>query len=120
VWIKTEGFGKLNRSMFIVKAVGKSMEPLIPDGSLCVFRANVVGSRNNKIVLVQHSDYFDAENEGSYSNEYSPPQAAGYLKKIDSYICPKGRGIYPKRLKNIPVKRRIIRRLANGFMSRLY
>jgi DUF2075 family protein len=66
-WIKAEGFGKLSRNMFIVKAVGHSMEPKIPDGSLCVFRSNVVGSRTNKIVLVQHSDHFDLENGGGYS-----------------------------------------------------
>lgn len=84
-WIKAEGFGKLNRSMFIVKAVGKSMEPTIPDGSLCVFRANVVGSRNNKIVLVQHSDYFDAENEGSYSiKKYTSEKA--YDKETGEWV----------------------------------
>jgi len=66
-WIKVDGIGKLNRSMFVVQAVGRSMEPRISDGDLCVFRANVIGSRNNKIVLVQHNDHYDAENEGSYS-----------------------------------------------------
>jgi SOS-response transcriptional repressor LexA len=66
-WIKAEGVGKLNRSMFVVQAVGHSMEPRIMDGDFCVFRANVVGSRYNKIVLVQHNDHYDAENEGSYS-----------------------------------------------------
>lgn len=66
-WIKAEGIGKLNRSMFVVQAVGHSMEPRIMDGDFCVFRANVVGSRTNKIVLVQHNDHYDAENEGSYS-----------------------------------------------------
>ena len=30
------------------------MEPRIPDGSLCVFRGNVVGSRNGRLVLVMH------------------------------------------------------------------
>jgi DUF2075 family protein len=66
-WVKVEGVGKLSRGMYVVRAVGKSMEPTIPDGSLCVFKANVSGSRNNKIVLVQHSDHFDAENGGGYS-----------------------------------------------------
>ncbi len=66
-WVKVDGLGKLNRNMFVVKAVGHSMEPRITDGDLCVFRANVVGSRNNKIVLVQHNDYYDSENEGSFS-----------------------------------------------------
>jgi len=66
-WIKVEGFGRLNRSMFIVQAVGHSMEPLIMDNDYCVFRASIVGSRNNKIVLVQHNEYYDSENQGSYS-----------------------------------------------------
>jgi DUF2075 family protein len=66
-WIKVEGVGKLNRSMYVVRAKGNSMLPKIKDGDLCVFRANVVGSRQNKIVLVQHNDVYDSENEGSYS-----------------------------------------------------
>lgn len=66
-WIKVDGLGRLNRSMFIVKAIGTSMEPTINNGDFCVFRANVIGSRNNKIVLVQHNNFYDSENEGSYS-----------------------------------------------------
>ncbi len=66
-WLKVEGLGKLNRNMFIVQAKGNSMEPRIPDGSLCVFRTNVVGSRNNKIVLVQHRGIFDSDHNGSYT-----------------------------------------------------
>lgn len=66
-WVKVAGIGRLNRNMFVVKAVGKSMEPLISDNDLCIFRANVVGSRNNKIVLVQHNNYIDSENQGSFS-----------------------------------------------------
>jgi len=66
-WVKIEGLGKLNKNMFVVQAKGDSMEPRIPDGSLCVFRTNVVGSRNNKIVLVQHRDTFDSDHGGSYS-----------------------------------------------------
>ena len=38
--------------MFIARVVGPSMEPLIPDGSLCVFRAGVAGSRQGKRLLV--------------------------------------------------------------------
>lgn len=66
-WIKVEGLGKLNRNMFIVQTKGKSMEPRIPDESFCVFRTNVVGSRNNKIVLVQHRGIFDSDHNGSYT-----------------------------------------------------
>ncbi|MBN2807149.1 MAG: DUF2075 domain-containing protein [Prolixibacteraceae bacterium] len=66
-WVKAEGVGKLNKNMFVVQGVGHSMEPRIADGDFCVFRANVVGSRSNKVVLVQHNDHYDSENEGSYS-----------------------------------------------------
>lgn len=66
-WIKVEGFGKLNRNMFIVQAVGNSMEPKINDGDYCVFRANPVGSRQGKIVLVEHFDVFDPEYVGRHS-----------------------------------------------------
>ena len=66
-WVKVEDVGKLNNSMYVVRAIGNSMLPKIKDGDLCVFRANVVGSRQNKIVLVQHNDVYDSENEGSFS-----------------------------------------------------
>ena len=35
------------------------MEPRIPDGSLCVFRRNVVGSRHGRLVLVRNSELAD-------------------------------------------------------------
>jgi hypothetical protein len=35
------------------------MEPRIPDGSLCVFRRNVVGSRQGKLLLVELFDVTD-------------------------------------------------------------
>ncbi len=66
-WVKVEGLGRLNRNMFVVQARGRSMEPRVPDGSLCVFRANVVGSRQNKIVLVQHRGLYDPDHNGSYT-----------------------------------------------------
>ena len=66
-WVKVDNLGKLNRNMFVVQAVGHSMEPLISDGDYCVFRANPAGSRQGKIVLIQHYDFYDADYSGSYS-----------------------------------------------------
>lgn len=66
-WIKVEGMGKLNPGMFIVRANGRSMEPRIKDGDLCVYRNGIIGSRNGKIVLVQHREHYDFEYGGSYS-----------------------------------------------------
>ena len=71
-WIRVEGMGKLNRNMYVVQATGHSMEPRINDGDYCVFRANPAGSRQGKIVLVQHINYYDADYSGAYSiKEYA-------------------------------------------------
>lgn len=79
-WIQTEGIGRLNRNMFVVRAIGHSMEPKIHDGDFCVFRANPAGSRQGKIVLVQHYNYYDSDYTGAYSiKEYSS------VKSYDEY-----------------------------------
>ncbi len=45
---------RLAPGMFVAEIVGHSMEPAIPDGALCVFRAGVAGSRNGRLVLVEN------------------------------------------------------------------
>ena len=52
-WVKAPPKLHLREDMFVAHVVGRSMEPRIPDGSLCVFRAVVVGSRQGKLVLVE-------------------------------------------------------------------
>ena len=46
--------------IFVARVVGRSMEPRIPDGSLCVFRTPVVGSRRGKLLLIEMLDVDDA------------------------------------------------------------
>jgi phage repressor protein C with HTH and peptisase S24 domain len=58
-WIETPPDLRLDGNMFVARIQGHSMEPRIPDGSLCVFRRNVVGSRNGKLVLVRDSELAD-------------------------------------------------------------
>jgi SOS-response transcriptional repressor LexA len=41
-------------AMFVARIAGRSMEPRIPDGTLCVFRAGVIGSREGRLVLVEY------------------------------------------------------------------
>jgi len=41
-------------TMFVARIAGRSMEPRIPDGSLCVFRAGITGSRDGRLVLVEY------------------------------------------------------------------
>ena len=71
-WIDASHIGhKLNRNMFVVHAEGKSMEPKIHDGDLCVFE-QTAGSRNGKIVLC-------------YAKDKSDPSASSYtIKKYTS------------------------------------
>lgn len=53
VWEEAPVGLRLTREMFVAEIVGHSMEPLIPDGSLCVFRRGVTGSRQGRLVLVE-------------------------------------------------------------------
>jgi len=43
--------GPFSKDRFLIRAEGDSMEPKIPNGSLCLFRKDPGGSRNGKIVL---------------------------------------------------------------------
>jgi len=52
-WVKAPARLRLTPYMFVARVAGRSMEPRIPDGSLCIFRAGVVGSRQGKLVLVE-------------------------------------------------------------------
>lgn len=53
-WIEAPEDVRLTPEMFVAQIQGHSMEPLIPDGSLCVFRAGVTGSRQGRLVLVEN------------------------------------------------------------------
>ena len=49
--------GPFPEDLFLVKAEGDSMEPKIPDGSICLFKKYKGGSRNGKIVLCKIPEY---------------------------------------------------------------
>ena len=65
-WTEVKG-RRLDERMFIARAIGRSMEPTIHDGDFCIFRANPEGTRQGKIVLVQHRGVEDPETGGSYT-----------------------------------------------------
>jgi phage repressor protein C with HTH and peptisase S24 domain len=52
-WVEAPEDLRLGTDMFVAEIAGHSMEPLIPDGSLCVFRYGVVGSRIGRLVLAE-------------------------------------------------------------------
>ena len=75
-WLDVSGqLRHLNKDMYIVHAEGRSMEPKIHDGDLCVFE-KTAGSRQGKIVLVKAKDELDP-NAGSYTiKQYSSESKA--------------------------------------------
>jgi ATP-dependent helicase YprA (DUF1998 family) len=66
-WVEVTTGHRLREGMFVAQVVGRSMEPLIPDGSYCVFSAPVMGTRNGKTVLVQLRDTCDPETGERYT-----------------------------------------------------
>ena len=69
-WLDVAALGftkQLAREMFVCRVVGRSMHPTIPDGSLCVFRASVGGTRQGRVLLVEKHDMTDPETGGSYT-----------------------------------------------------
>jgi SAM-dependent methyltransferase/phage repressor protein C with HTH and peptisase S24 domain len=66
-WVEVDSPRSLRMGMFVAKVVGHSMEPRIPDGSYCLFSSPVVGSRNGRIVLVQHHAIEDPDHGGRYT-----------------------------------------------------
>jgi hypothetical protein len=56
-WVRVPGNLRLSEGMFIAQVVGRSMEDLIPDGSDCIFRAPVTGSRNGRYLLIEKFEH---------------------------------------------------------------
>ena len=52
-WLRAREGLRLTEGMFVAQVVGRSMEPFIHDGSYCIFRAPVVGSRHGRLLLIQ-------------------------------------------------------------------
>lgn len=53
-WIETPEDLRIDDRMFIAEVAGRSMEPKIPDGSLCVFRYSPAGSRRGRLLLIEN------------------------------------------------------------------
>ncbi len=66
-WVEIKTSHPLRKGMFAAQVVGHSMEPLIPDGAYCLFRSPVLGTRQDRIVLVQHHDIHDPDTGGTYT-----------------------------------------------------
>ena len=65
-WTEVPGVA-MKPGMFVARVTGTSMEPLIPDGSWCLFRPCPAGSREGRIVLVQFNTLGAGDNGGRFT-----------------------------------------------------
>ena len=66
-WVELPEHLKPKEGYFVAQVVGESMNRKIPNGSWCLFRANPVGSREGKIVLVQLRGIQDPDYSPSFT-----------------------------------------------------
>jgi DUF2075 family protein len=66
-WVELPDHINVSEGMFVMRVEGESMNRRIPSGSWCLFKSNPGGTRNGKVVLVQHRSIDDPDHGGSYT-----------------------------------------------------
>lgn len=66
-WVKIPERYRLPKDFFACKVIGESMNKIIPNGSICLFRKYTGGSREGKIVLVQHYSIQESDFGSGYT-----------------------------------------------------
>ncbi|HUS03649.1 MAG TPA: DNA/RNA helicase domain-containing protein [Chitinophagaceae bacterium] len=66
-WVELPSRYKPSKDLFACKVEGESMNKIIPNGSICLFRKYTGGSRNGKIVLVEHTDIQESDFGSGYT-----------------------------------------------------
>jgi len=76
-WVELPDSFRPQKGHFVAKVVGDSMNKRIPNDAWCLFKQDQGGSRNNKIVVVQHRDIQDVDTGASYTvKRYSSEKVA--------------------------------------------
>lgn len=66
-WIELPEPYSIKEGYFVCQVQGESMNKRIPDGSWCLFKQDSGGSREGKIVLVEHYNIQDQDGHGKYT-----------------------------------------------------
>lgn len=66
-WVAPPDWVRSQPGLFVAQVVGESMNRRIPNGAWCLFRTNPTGTRQGKVVVVQHRDIEDPDTGGSYT-----------------------------------------------------
>ena len=82
-WVALPDWVRPQPGLFVAQVVGESMNRRIPNGAWCLFRANPTGTREGKVVVVQHRSIADPETGGRYtvklySSEKVPAEDGGW------------------------------------------
>ena len=66
-WIKLPPGRTAGEDLFACRVIGESMNRIIPNGSICLFRRYQGGSRNGKIMLVELNEFTDRDAGAAYT-----------------------------------------------------
>jgi DUF2075 family protein/SOS-response transcriptional repressor LexA len=82
-WVTLPDWVRPQPGLFVAQVSGESMNRRIPNGAWCLFRANPTGTREGKVVVVQHRSIADPETGGRYtikvySSEKDPAEDGGW------------------------------------------
>jgi type I restriction enzyme R subunit len=104
-WVEPNTKRRLRPGMFVAQVVGRSMEPRIPDGGWCLFQSPVEGSRQGRVVLVQHRDIHDPETGGSYTvkryQSEKESDGGGSWRHTEIRLVPENPAFAPIILRNV-------------------
>lgn len=57
----------LHGGCFVVRVIGRSMEPRVPNGAYAIFSSRVAANPSGEIVLAQYGGHIDADTSASYT-----------------------------------------------------
>ena len=98
-WIKSPKDLRITDDYFACEVVGESMNKIIPNGSICLFKKYRGGSRNGRIVLVQSREIQDNDFGSGYTvKEY---QSEKSLKNGYRRVLQKAQLIFQSLLRKI-------------------
>lgn len=66
-WVELPDVFRHRQDLFVIQVVGESMNRRIPNGAWCLFRKDTGGTRQRKVVLVQHREITDTDTGGHYT-----------------------------------------------------
>jgi hypothetical protein len=66
-WVAPPDWVRPGPDLFVAQVVAESMNRRIPNGAWCLFRPNPQGSREGKVVMVEHRSIADPETSGRYT-----------------------------------------------------